>query len=334
MGVAHMNEQILIISPNWLGDAVMAMPAVKRFRILNSDARIVILAKSAVASLWRMHDAVDEIIELGKGNAATFAMAKQLRKRNFSAVYILPNSFRSALIPFLARIPKRRGTAFHARSLMINDAVDFKAENSTGEIHQAYEYCKVLCRTAEGNLAETGFHPPKSQALAALELAEGDIPVCIVPGAARGDSKRWPYFAEAAVELAKSHPDIRFIVAGSAGEAELCGHVAQAIGPRAVSLAGKTGLGEFTSLLAHSRLVVCNDSGGMHLASAAGAPVVAIYGITDPVKTGPIGARATVVQAEGVKASRKVPRESEEARAALASVSVDRVVAACRKYFT
>lgn len=320
---------VLIVSPNWLGDAVMAMPAVKRFRVENPDVSIVMLAKKSVAPLWRMHDSVDEIVELDKGNAATFAMARKLGARRIKQAFILPNSFRSALIPFLARIEKRRGTAFHARGLMVNDPVSFKIEKQTQKLHQSLEYMKILCGVAQGTVFETGFHPPKPALLQELERSPNEILVGIIPGAARGESKRWPFFAEAAKLVLEKNPAVRFIVTGAAGEAKLCRTVAESIGPRAVSVAGKTGLSEFAALLGHCRLVVCNDSGGMHLASAAGVPVVAIYGLTDPETTGPIGANATVVRAEGVTASRDVPRQSAAAVAALASIRAQRVASVC-----
>ena len=323
-------EQILILSPNWLGDAVMAMPAVKRFRRENPTAHVTMLAKPVAAPLWRLHDSLDEVLVLEKGNSATFAMARLLRQRHFSKAYILPNSFRSALIPFLAGIKIRRGTAFHGRWVMINDRVSFASDESAGhKLHQANEYMKLLCGTTTGNLSDTGFHPPVPALLEELALGKTDIPVCIIPGAARGDSKRWPYFAEAAKAILTQRPECRFLVTGSSAEVDLCTRVATAIGDRAICVAGRTGLVEFAALLGHCRLVLCNDSGGMHLASAAGVPVVAVYGLTDPEKTGPLGAQAIVVRPDGVNASRAISRHSQAATAALASISADRVATLC-----
>ena len=308
----------------------MAMPAVKRFRRENPSATVTMLAKPAVAPLWRLHDSLDEVLVLDKGTGATFAMARQFRQRKFSRAYILPNSFRSALIPFLAGIKIRRGTAFHGRGLMVNDRVSFASdETADRKLHQAYEYMKLLCGTTDGDLADTGFHPPAPALLTELALQEAEIPVCLIPGAARGDSKRWPYFAEAARTILAQQPACRFLVTGSASEVELCRRVAEAIGDRAICVAGRTGLVEFAALLGHCRLVLCNDSGGMHLASAAGVPVVAVYGLTDPAKTGPLGTRAVVVRPDGVNASRTISRHSQAATAALASISADRVASIC-----
>lgn len=324
------NMQVLIISPNWLGDAVMAMPAVRRFRLENAGCTLVMLAKPAVAALWRMHGSVDEVVVLDKGNQATVAIAKSLRLRRFSKAYILPNSFRSALIAYLGGVKLRRGTACHARALMINDPVTFKDEEASGrKLHQSHEYMKLLCGTADGDLSDTGFHPTAPAWLEELRIGEDETPVCIIPGAARGDSKRWPYFAEAAKLIARESPTCRFIVTGAKAEAGLCRRVADEIGERAVCVAGRTGLSEFAALLGHCRLVLCNDSGGMHLASAAGAPVVAVFGLTDPAKTGPIGRHATVIQPDGVRASRDIARHSAAAVSALASISPEKVAAAC-----
>ncbi len=319
-------EQVLIMSPNWLGDAVMAMPAVKEFRRLHPGSHTIVLAKPPVASLWKMHDSVDEVVELPSGNGGTFGVARTLRDRGILRTVILPNSFRSALIPFLAKIGIRRGTASNWRSLLITDRVDMTSWEKAN-LHQSSEYMKLLCGKTEGDLFDTGFKPPASSPAFDPGFNRDSLIVGVIPGAARGDSKRWPYFAEAAKLVANGNSRCRFIVAGSAGEKDLCNSVASEIGDKAVNLAGKTNLAEFAALLARCHVVLCNDSGGMHLASAAGVPVVAVYGITDPNKTGPIGKGATVVQAEGVRVSRDVPRSSPEAAAALQSVPSEKVAA-------
>lgn len=324
-----LGESVLIVSPNWLGDAVMAMPAVYRFRREHPQARIVVLAKPGAAALWRMHVVPDEVVELQSGNAATFAAARSLRPQKFDQAIILPNSFRSALIPFLAGIPKRRGTASQLRGLMINDRVSFVSLKQTEAVHQSRECFQIVCGSPDGDCSDTGFRPPKPALLADLDAGSDDIWVGVIPGAARGASKRWPFFAEAANHVLRERPDVRFVIAGSPGESALCAKVAEAIGERAVSVAGRTNLTEFSALLGGCRLVMCNDSGGMHLASAAGVPVVAVFGVTDPATTGPIGANAVVVRADGVHGSRKVPRQSAAAEAALASIQPKRVGDAC-----
>lgn len=320
---------ILVISPNWLGDAVMAMPAVQRLKKNRPASRLTLLAKSSVAPLWAMHEAVDQVVVLPAGTIATFRTAAQLRRQGFSKAYILPNSFRSALIPFLAGIPVRRGTAFHGRWAMVNERVRLPATDAQGApLHQARECLILLCGSSEGDLADTGFHPPPPRALVGLPPASGPT-IGVIPGAARGDAKRWTGFAEAVKLILREVPGCRIVVAGSPGEMALCSRVAEAIGPAAVNVAGRTSLPEFAALLGHCQLVLCNDSGGMHLASAAGVPVVAVYGMTDPEKTGPIGPGAVVVRAEGVRPSRDIARNSAAAIVALATIRPETVAQAC-----
>ncbi len=320
----------LLASPNWLGDVVMALPAVRRWRREHPAARLVVLAKPGVAPIWAAVEGVDEVVRLAPGNGGTFAAGRALRGRGFGEALILPNSFRSALIPWLARIPRRRGTAFHARWALVNDRVRFTPAERA--MHQSREDLKIVCGDTAGDLADTGFRPPRADAAAlrALGVPEGAGPlVGVIPGAARGPSKRWPHFAAAARLVAEAVPGVRFAVCGGAGEAALCDEVARAIGPAAANAAGRTTLPQFASLLAACDAVLCNDSGGMHLASAAGVPVVAVFGLTDPAKTGPIGPGAVIVRPDGARASRTISRDDPAAVAALASIAPERVAGPC-----
>ncbi len=157
----------------------------------------------------------------------------------------------------------------------------------------------------------------------------------ILPGAARGSSKRWPadYFAKVAADAVKDNLVKNIVICGTSGEAAECDAVFKILTDNNIpstNLCGKTKLGELAFLLSKAKAVLSNDSGGMHLATAVGAPVVAVFGITDPKKTGPLG-KSKVVQAEGVKASRAIPRESEEATRALLSVKPERVYSALKE---
>jgi ADP-heptose:LPS heptosyltransferase len=114
-------------------------------------------------------------------------------------------------------------------------------------------------------------------------------------------------------------------------EAPLCARITDAIGARATNLAGLTSLAESVALFSRCRVSVTNDSGGMHLAAAAGSRVVAVFGLTDPSRTGPLGEGHNVVQAKGVSAARDIPRDSPEARAALESISVEQVESAAER---
>jgi heptosyltransferase-2 len=153
-----------------------------------------------------------------------------------------------------------------------------------------------------------------------------------LPGAARGPAKRWPsgHFAELGLRLAGDRA-CSVVLFGTAAEAEACDDIAAAVGTRATNLAGRSTLQEWAALLAECDVVVTNDSGGMHIAAAVGTPVVAVYGMTDPAVTGPLGSRCTVLQ-EGGERSRDIARDSQEAIERLASIKPERVYDAVVEY--
>ena len=324
---------VLVYAPNWLGDAVMAMPALQAWRARHADARLTILTKRSNADLWRMHPAVDEVAELLPGTRGTFRTGRLLRARRFDAAYLLPNSFRSALIAWLAGIPRRRGAARHARSLLLTERV--RLSRAPEDYHQSRETAPILLGdafTPKTPLPAPQLNVPeelRAETLAAFGLENApDGLVAVIPGAARGDSKRWPHFAEAARLLAEGHPARRFAILGTAAESGLCREVADAVGQAAVSVAGRTTMTQFTALLAASSAVLCNDSGGMHLAAAVGTPVVAVFGLTDWRRTGPLGRMSVVVRQDGVEGRRAIARHSAAAAAVLRSIPPGRVAAA------
>ena len=331
----HMNEQTLICGVNWLGDSVMSMSAVQAFRTANPAGRIGVLAKRSLVPLWRMHAAVDEVLSIEPGVFGTLGAAQRVARQGFGRAYVFPNSFRSALIPFLGRIPERVGMRGHARSAMLTRVVVPFSEE--GRRHQAWEYLAVM-GLLDGPSAVTG--PERARLRAPAEamaqvrsrlapMAKAGALVGLMPGAARGPAKRWApaRFAAVGRRLAEER-GCRVVVLGSAAESELCAEVAQGVGRDVMNLAGQTSLPELTALLSVCRVVVANDSGGMHLAAAAGARVVAVFGMTDPAKTAPLGASHRVICPKGAQGSRDIKRNSAAARACLASIDADRVAVA------
>ncbi len=308
-------ESILIVSPTWIGDAVMCMPAVQLFRAEHPEAEITMLAKPLVLSLWKMHPAIDHFQPLEE----MIPTLGKLRKMSFDRAYVIPNSFRSALLPFMAGIPKRIGACGQWRRWMLNEVVGLESG------HQQFEAMSILGVQGEPN-PPTIQVPEKS-----FQALETERPVItLLPGAARGPSKRWP--PEHFVTLAKkiqTELDARVVLSGGPDDASACDAMADSIGGDVVQLAGKTNLSEWAALLKRSDCVVCNDSGGMHLAAAVGTPVVAIFGTTDPKKTGPLGKNIVLQKSE--KQSREIKRDSEEAVRSLRAVRLDEVFGAVKK---
>ncbi len=307
-----MPERILIVGLNWIGDAIMSMPAVQAYRTENPDAHITLLVKPYMKPLWEMHPVPDEIIGLEKPGL----MIPKLKSDNFDRALILPNSFRSAYLPFMARIPVRSGLRGMWRQRMLTDVVQLSGG------HQSNEYFPIL--TPDSGALPREF-PQLDIPESAYHSIETKLPfsapfITLMPGAARGASKMWPitYFEELTHKLLKGR-DESIVFAGGPGDAPACEALAEKAGDRCCSVAGKTSLKEWAALLAKSRAAVANDSGGMHLAAAVGSPIVGIYGITDPEKTGPLAERYKVIQNSNVK-FRDIARNSDEARNALESI--------------
>lgn len=313
----------------------MAMPALQVWRKWNPGTSLTVLTKPALAALWRMHAAVDEVLELAPGVGGTLRAAREVRSRDFSEALLLPNSFRSAFIAWKAGVPRRRGFPRHARALLLTEPVELRL--GAKHAHQCWENADILL--GEGWWEGEGLPPPAlalspadlHAACRAAKIPPGGLLVGIIPGAARGTAKQWPHFGQAAARLASEIDLLRFVVFGTAAESGLCHEVARTIGKAATSVAGGTTLPQFAALLAACQLVLCNDSGGMHLAAAVGTPVVAVFGVTDATRTGPLGSGHVLVRRDDVQGDRAVARNSRTAAAVLASIGPERVVVAARK---
>lgn len=325
-----MSEKILIYGLNWLGDSIMSMPAVTAACRSRPDAHVTVLAKHDMAEIWALDPTVDAV-EIRDPSEGAWRTGRRLRKGGFAHCYVLPNSFRSAWIPFLARIPHRTGFRGQYRAALLTEIV---RAGRLGIRHQAEEYFDLFgLHPGDSVSARLDIPAPLAgEARHRLGLGPDETGLAVMPGAARGPAKRWDAarFAQAARSVAESK-DLRVVVLGAAADREACAAVAAAIGSRAVNLAGETTLPLLAAVLAASRVALTNDSGGMHLAAAVGTPVVAVFGLTDPRLTGPMGAGHVVVRAVTEGTTRDVRRNSARARAALDAVQPDQVIEAVNK---
>jgi heptosyltransferase-2 len=327
VGTLVSSERILVCGTNWLGDSVMSMPAVQALRRAHPGSHLAMLVKRKLVPLWEIHPAVDSVIEVGEGLTGTLRTASALAAARFDRAYVFPNSFRAALLPFLARIPVRIGMRGHQRRFLLT-----QVSPDVPDKHQAWEYVGIL--GLNGRIADLevprlaltdGLLEKGSGLLGSLAAAPR---VGLIPGAAYGPAKRWPaeYFADVGRRLRDRFGAVVLIL-GAASEQAICSEVERGVGDCAVNLAGRTSLPELAALLTRCRVVVTNDSGGMHLSAASGSPVVAVFGITDPAKTGPLGPHCRVVNLPGVNSRRDIDRDSDEARRCLRSITPDRVMA-------
>jgi heptosyltransferase II len=283
----------LVIAPQWIGDAVMTEPLLRRLR--SRGERLTVGALPWVAPVYRAMPQVDEVIEFpfqhgGLQFKARRAIASQVEGR-FDTAYVLPNSLKSALLPFLASIPRRVGYLGEARvGLLTHRLKNPKSRPPMVAFYSALSGDKEGLENDRPQLQLPAAEV--NAALAALALQAGGYYV-FAPGAEYGTAKRWPpiHFAELARAL-----DAPVVLLGSGKEAELCQEIAGAAGPgTCLNLAGKTTLLQAFALIAAARAVVSNDSGLMHVAAAFGVPQVAVFGSSSPLHTPPLNDKAQVI---------------------------------------
>jgi heptosyltransferase-2 len=330
--------KILVRATNWLGDAVLSLPAIRALRTAHPQAEIVILARPWVAALYEGERSLDRVIPLTAASGARDWRAKwklgvQLRKERFDLAVLLPNSFESAAIVWLSGARRRAGYARDGRGFLLTHAVGVPRP---GEIpaHERYYYPELLRRAGLieklpeiQEILFDGLAESRARGEALFAARGIGLPVIGVnPGAAFGTAKRWlpERFAEAARRLATAR-SASIVVFGAEAERDLCGQVAAAAGGH--NLAGATTLREFIDMTAACSLCLTNDSGAMHVSAAAGVPSVTVFGPTDEVRTGPVSPHAQVVR-EPVDCARCGRRECPIDHRCMTRVTVDRVVAA------
>jgi heptosyltransferase-2 len=329
-------SRVCLRATNWLGDAVMSLPAIRAVRTVFPHAHIAVVARPWVADLYAREPAIDRVIPYTaqKGLRAKFDFAAQLRAERFDGAILLQNAFDAALITWLAGIPERIGYNRDGRRLLLTRAISVP---EPGDIprHERFYYLELLRRSgmierlpADDAIRLEGIDDTRAQGEAHLRALNIDGPVVgISPGAAYGNAKRW--LSERFAEVARRFPGNTALVFGSAAERDLCQSVAAQL-PGSRNLAGATSLREFIDLAAACRLFLTNDSGAMHVASALGVPTVAVFGATDDVTTGPTGPLARVVR-EHAECSPCLLRECPIDHRCMTRVTADSVSAAAHE---
>jgi heptosyltransferase II len=330
--------KILVRATNWIGDAVMSLPALRAIRGRYPDAFIAVLVKPWVAALYEGERSINAIIPLegaagARGLAVKWKQARRLRRERFDLAVLFPNSFESALLAFLSGAGRRIGYARDGRTPLLTDAVPIPR---SGEIprHERFYYLEMLRRAglieeipaiSEIRLDAAEQAAARGRALFNARGVERPV-IGISPGAAYGAAKRWlpERFAEAAGRLRDSVSG-SVAVFGSAGDRALCEQVAAGCG--GCSFAGATTLREFIDMTAACDLFLSNDSGAMHIAAALGVPSITIFGPTDETATGPSSATARIVRKPVDCAPCKL-RECPIDHRCMTRVTVEHVIAA------
>ena len=330
-------RHILVRGVNWLGDAVMTTPALQRLRERFPQAHIALATPAKLADLWQLHSAVNEVISITPGSSP-WAVSRIFRNSGFAArgpnldqqnpgfdlAIIFPNSPRSALEPWLARIPRRLGYARPWRNWLLTDCIPARPDHvpmiklsekqvrqlvsksprfphpigtPTTNSHQTIEYLHLVAAAG----ADSTLTAPRveicekeltsvADRLASMTGRSGSkLWLGLNPSAAYGAAKCWPAenFVATARAISQKFPEVMWLLFGTKNDESQCSKVAAAVGNSVVNVAGKTSLRELMATLKLCRLLLTNDSGPMHLAAALGTPVIALFGSTSPQLTGP-----------------------------------------------
>jgi heptosyltransferase II len=328
-------QNILVRATNWVGDAVMSLPALRALRERFPAAEISILAKPWVIDVYRRETICDSLIPYSAADLASkWRVARELRESRFDCAILLQNAFEAAAIALAAGAPERIGYARDGRSALLTKAI---AVPRPGEIppHQRFYYLELLRRagiidqllSSDLIRLEGAAQARAAGTIRFHELGLGDCVIGVSPGAAYGSAKRWlpERFAEAANRVAREL-GATVAIFGSKDERELCEAVAAAIHAQSRNFAGETSLAEFIDMAAACRVYLTNDSGAMHIASALGVPTVAVFGATDDIATGPTGPLARVIR-EKVECSPCLLRECPIDHRCMSRVNAARVAA-------
>jgi heptosyltransferase-2 len=268
--------RFLVVAPNWIGDALMAQPLLARL-----DGEIDVIAPEWVAPVMRRMPQVSNVIATPFVHGPLqlrqrWRLGRALKAKNYSQAFVLPNSWKAALIPFFAGISRRTGYVGEARYGLLNDAR--RGSGASMAAHYA-------ALAGDGPLS-----PPRLR-VSAAEIAQakqkfgiGDRYAVLCPGAEYGPAKRWPYFAELSRNLQRP-----VLILGSAKDREA------SAGISGTDLTGRTSLDEAIALIAGADFIVSNDSGLMHVAAALGRPQVALFGSSSPEHTPPQSPAARIL---------------------------------------
>jgi heptosyltransferase-2 len=293
--------RILIVGPSWLGDAVMMGALVQRLKARAPAPAITVLAPAHLRDLMARMPGVDATLDNPFAHGALrladrWRLARDLAGR-FDQAIVLPNSFKSALIPVFAGVPTRTGFVGEARQVLLNDARRLNGQRLPRMVDR-------FCLLAEPPGVESPTAPPpprltvSAAATAGARAALGldDRPaVALCVGAEYGPAKRWPvrHFAALAQRLAGEGLAVWLL--GSAADAPIGAEIETLAPGAAANLVGRTSLGQAIDLIAGAAGVVSNDSGLMHVAAALDRPLVALYGSTSPAFTPPLSPRAAIL---------------------------------------
>lgn len=308
--------KILVIGPSWIGDMVMSQGLYIELKKLTPEATIDVLAPAWCKPILERMPEVEKTIEMPLGHGqfdvkTRYALGKSLRSEKYDAAYVLPNSAKSALIPFFARIPKRVGWRGEIRYGLLNDirtnkrAFQYMLERYVALAHSRSAMTGSGCLGSLSSLPYPALRLDSESQRTAIEsfgLNQNRKVIGMCPGAEFGPAKRWPdaHFAEVANTLIGKGYQVWLF--GSEKDKEVTERIVEQVKPsvrtHCINLAGRTNLVQAVDLIGCCETVVSNDSGLMHVAASVGCNVVALYGSSSPKYTPPLTEKLSILHTD------------------------------------
>jgi len=304
-------ERIVVRGTNWVGDAVMTIPALRQLRRVFPKAHITLATRAWAEGLFADADFVDDLlIHQGSGLRSVVQQVRQWRKGNFDLAILFPNSLETALVASLARVPLRIGYATDGRQRLLTQPLALPEWR--GSKHEVFYYLQIVAELEwlikheqtfldtqpVGSLDVSDTRKTAArQFLQAQGTVEGDTLVALCPGSINSRAKRWP--AERYAALADRLGDTlgaKVLLVGSSAEKEVSLEVSRQMRNQPLVLTGKTDLAELVAILSQVDLLITNDTGPAHIASALGRPTLVIFGPTNPLTTRPFSPFGEIVR--------------------------------------
>ena len=333
--------KVLIVAPNWIGDAVLSLPTIDSCSRLWSEHNLTVLARSRVAELFEVRQSEVRVLQYERGDGPhrlknLMSLGRRMRKERFEFALLLPNSLGSALIAWLGGVPNRFGYSTDGRSWLLTQKR--KDRRKEAGLHQVDYYIGLVRGLADVRVDRIPHLRLKPEVtdmgltlVTALGIEHNELLIGVHPGAAYGETKRWFPERYAAVIERLQKPGRRFLLLGSSGEEFLAERISRSMEYPPINLMGKTTLTEALALIDRCGIFLSGDSGLMHVAAALGIPQVALFGSTDPQKTAPLNDKAVVIHPKTVHCSPCFKRSCSEDLECMKAITVDEVHAAVEK---
>ncbi|HKY29307.1 MAG TPA: lipopolysaccharide heptosyltransferase II [Pyrinomonadaceae bacterium] len=299
-------NRVVVRGTNWVGDAVMTIPALRELRRLLPDAYITLATSDWAKELFSQADYLDDL--LIQDNRSVFKNSRQWRKHNFDLAVIFPNSFASALVPFLARVPFRIGYSSDRRKVLLTHAVPLPEWRSSK--HEIFYYLNIVSEVGRLLGSESVVHDPDislqiseqsrqlgRELLHATGCNDAQRVIALCPGSINSRAKRWPAerYAKLADDLIETlHAQV--VLVGSKEELDVSVEVGRHMRNEPIVMTGKTTLAQAVAVLSNVDLLITNDTGPAHIASSLGRPTLVIFGPTNPLTTRPYSATSEIVR--------------------------------------